>query len=222
MNSAPRTGGRLPGGGPGPLLVGRLANLGPMAEIRVAALRGAGVESDLRRFVRVAVVAVVAALAASAVVLFVAGAHRNTQITRLRHDGVPVQVTVTSCLGLLGGSGSNAAGYTCSGRFVLDGRRYHETIPGIALHPVGTTLRAVAVPGDPALMAPLNQVADEHPSDKVYILPTVLAVVALAGVGAALLARRRRPGTGGGAQPALRSRRGRAEVSRLGVADGRV
>jgi hypothetical protein len=197
-----------------------------MAEIaslppRVATLRGAGVDVDLRRVARWAGLLVLSALAVTVAALFVAGAHRNAQVTRLRRQGVPVQVTVTSCLGLLGGSGSNAAGYTCRGSFALAGRRYDEVIPGIALRPVGSTLSALAVPGDPALMAPVSQVAAEHPSAKVYLLPGALAAVLALGAGTVVLVSRRsaRPGPG---QPALRSLRGRAEVSRLGVAEGRV
>lgn len=193
-----------------------------MSDIGVGTLRGAKVDGDIRRFVGMAIVLCLAALAASTIALFVAGAHRNAQVARLRQDGVPVQVTVTSCLGQLGGSGSNAAGYTCSGSFVLDGRRYDETIPGLTLRPVGTTFRALAVPGDPALMAPVSQVAVERPSDKVYVLPAVLAGLSVAGTAGTLLLLRRRSAAGGRGQPAFRSRRGLADVSRLGVADGRV
>ena len=69
-------------------------------------------------------------LAVLVVVFTVAGVHKNSQINRLRHDGVPVTVTVTNCLGLMGGSGSNAAGYSCTGTFTIDGTRYTESLPG--------------------------------------------------------------------------------------------
>ena len=115
----------------------------------VATLRGAGVDVDVRRAGRVLVGAVLGALAVLAVVLFVAGAQKNAQITSLRSHGVPVTVTVTGCTGLLGGSGSNAAGYACRGTFSVAGHRYDEAIPGDTLYPPGTPLAAVTVPGDP-------------------------------------------------------------------------
>jgi len=52
-------------------------------------------------------------------------------------------------------------------------------------------LRAVVVPGDPALMTPLSVLAGEHASWKVFILPVVLLVVLVLLVGAVLLRRRR-------------------------------
>ncbi len=121
-------------------------------------LRGAGVDVDVRRVGRVAVGLCLVALAVVAAILFVVGAHKNAQITRLRQHGVPVTVTVTGCLGLLGGSGSNAAGYACKGRFVLDGHRYLESVPGNVLRPVGTKVRAVAAAGDPPLLSTRQEV----------------------------------------------------------------
>ena len=157
-------------------------------------LRGAGVDVDVRRVGRVAVALCLVALAVVAVVLFVAGAHKNSQITRLRQDGVPVTVTVTGCLGLLGGSGSNAAGYACKGRFTLDGHRYVESVPGNVLRPVGTKVRAVAVAGDPPLLSTRHEVDTEHASGSVFIVPSILLVVLAVAVGA-LVVKKRRSGT---------------------------
>ncbi|HXQ59452.1 MAG TPA: hypothetical protein VN799_05115 [Acidimicrobiales bacterium] len=131
-------------------------------------------------------------LAVLAGALFAAGVHKNTQITSLRRHGVAVEITVSGCLGLLGGSGSNAAGYSCRGSFVLAGHRENEPIPGDTLLPPGTRLRGVAVPGDPALVTTAGALAREHASWRVYIVPTVLAVVLVLSVGALVL-RRRRP-----------------------------
>ena len=88
-------------------------------------------------------------------------------------------VTVTGCLGELGGSGSNAAGYICRGTFVLDGHRDNEIIPGDNLRPPGTKVRAVTVPGDPALLTTAAAAAHDRPTWHVYVLPGVLAVVLL-------------------------------------------
>lgn len=153
---------------------------------RVSSLRGAGVaQFDRRRLVRAAAAVLVVGLAAGSVALYVAGARKNAQITDLREHGVGVEITITGCLGLLGGSGSNDAGYACRGAFVLGGRRHVETIPGDTLYPPGTKVDAVAVPGDPGVVATAQAVAVERPSSSVYVLPSVLAaldVVLLAGL----------------------------------------
>jgi hypothetical protein len=132
------------------------------------------------------------ALAAAAVVLFAVGAHKNDQITRLRQNGVDLQVTVTTCLGLLGGSGSNGAGYACKGTFTLGGHRYDENIPGNILRPPGSKVRAVAVPGDPPLLSTAHDVAIQHASWTTFLVPTILLIVLVLLVGALLLRRRHR------------------------------
>ena len=66
---------------------------------------------DGRRVGQVALGIVLATLAILAIVFTVVGVHTNQQDDRLHNDGVPVTFTVTGCMGLLGGSGSNAAGY---------------------------------------------------------------------------------------------------------------
>jgi hypothetical protein len=105
---------------------------------------------------------------------------------------VVVDIRVTGCLGLLGGSGSNAAGYACRGSFTLDGHRENEAIPGNILRAPGTRLRGVSVPGDPALVTTTGALAGEHASGRVFILPTILAIILALFVGGLVL-RRRRP-----------------------------
>lgn len=168
---------------------------------RVGQLRGAGVgDLDPGRLARFAVLLLVVVLVILVVVLYAAGTRKNAQVTKLRDHGVPVVVTVTGCRGELGGSGSNGAGYVCRGSYRLDGRRYVEPIPGDTLYQPGVTIRAVAVPGDPQLVAPAGTVADEHSSATVYVLPTVLLVVLLALCGVLLWRawrRRVKPAAGG-------------------------
>lgn len=154
-------------------------------------LRGAGVDIDARRVVRVIVGLCLLGLAILTVALFLAGVHRNAQITQLRQHGVRVEVTVTGCIGLAGGSGSNLAGYACRGAFTIGGHRYTENIPGSTFYAPGATIRSVTVPGDPALLSPVRSVDNEHTSWRVFILPTILLVVLVLCV-AALLVRRRR------------------------------
>ena len=87
----------------------------------VTTLRGASVNVDIRRVTHLVVGACLMALAAAVIILFVAGVQKNAQITRLHKQGVAVKVTVSGCIGLMGGSGSNIAGYDCTGAFTLAG-----------------------------------------------------------------------------------------------------
>ena len=164
---------------------------------RVGQLRGAGVSVDARRVGQVALGIVLVTLAFLVIVFTIVGIHTNQQDDRLHHDGVPVTFTVAGCLGLLGGSGSNAAGYTCHGSYTLDGKRYSGVqLPGDSFHRPGSTVAALAVPGDPALVSPVAIVASEHSSAGAFVLPIVLAVILLLLVALLLLLRRRRHATG--------------------------
>jgi hypothetical protein len=163
---------------------------------RVGQLRGAGVSVNRRRIGQVGIGIVLATLAILAIIFTIVGVHTNQQDDRLHNDGVPVSFTVTGCLGLLGGSGSNAAGYSCHGTYTLDGHRYSVPLPGNSFHRPGSTVPAIAVPGDPALVSPASIVANEHSSAGVFVLPAVLAVLLLALVVLLLVLRRRR-----GAEP---------------------
>jgi hypothetical protein len=141
-------------------------------------LRGSSVGNvDGRRVAYVLLVVVMVTLAVLVVVFSLAGAHRNDQISRLQSQGVTTDLTVTHCLIILGGSGSNDAGHECRGTFTLDGHRHTEAIPGSARYEPGQSLQIVVVPDDPALLAPVHVVAHEHPSWTVFILPVILFVV---------------------------------------------
>jgi hypothetical protein len=153
-------------------------------------LRGAGVDVDFRRVGQVVIGMCLVGVAVLAVILLVAGFQKNAQIASLHQNGVPVEVKVSSCTGLLGGSGSNAAGYQCQGTFLLNGHTYSAVVPGDSLHVPGSTLQGISVPSDPALLSTPSLVAAEHTSWRVFILPAVLLIF-LAGVLGALFLRRR-------------------------------
>ncbi len=170
---------------------------------RIGQLRGAGVQVNGRRVAHVALGIVLATLAILAIVFTVVGVHTNQQDDRLHNDGVPVSFTVTGCLGLLGGSGSNAAGYSCQGTYTLDGARYHEQLPGDSFHRPGSTVAAIAVPGDPALVSPASIVATQRSSAGVFVLPAVLFVVLLVLVALLVAVRRRHQRTADGGAPAI-------------------
>ena len=163
---------------------------------RVAPLRGAGVEINGRQVARVVLGIVLASLAVLTVVFTVTGVHDNRQVDELRNQGVPVTVTITSCQGLLGGSGSNSAGFSCRGAYELGGSRYDELLPGTAFHAPGTKVHALAVPADPTLVSPLSVVDAEHASASVFVLPAVLFVALIAIVTLALARMRRGGGRG--------------------------
>lgn len=140
----------------------------------VSTLRGAGAQVDGRTVAKVALGLVLAVLAVLVIVFAIAGVDKNQQIDELRGQGVPVSFTVTKCQGLLGGSGSNGAGYACRGSYQLDGHTYDEPLPGTAFFAPGATVHAIAVPSDPGLVSPVTIVKSEHASWKVYILPVIL------------------------------------------------
>jgi hypothetical protein len=169
----------------------------------VTTLRGASVDVDIRRVGRVVALVCVVILAVTGAVLLVAGIHTNQQITTLHRQGVPVSITVTGCTGLIGGTGAQSAGYACNGTYLVHGTRYHQAIPGMAFHAVGSTFPGVAVPGDPKLLSTPDQVASQHASWRAYLVPGVLLVVAVAWGGALYGHRRSRrsdaQGTGAGA-----------------------
>lgn len=157
----------------------------------VTNLRGAGVAVDARRTGRILVGLVMVALAVSAILLFVAGAHKNAQVTELHTSGVAVDMRVTGCVGLLGGSGSNVAGYSCRAKFSIAHHSYTEPIPGSGFYKPGTIVPAIVVPSDPALVDTAAALATEHTSADVYTVPIVLAVVFTV-LGSFVMLRRRR------------------------------
>ena len=159
---------------------------------RVGTLRGATVSFNPRRLVQGALALALVTLTVTAIVLAVAGIHSNDQINRLQTQGQPVTVTVTGCLGLLGGSGSNDAGYSCNGTYQMAGHAHREPLPGSTFYRPGAKVPSVAVPGDPALVSSVAVVNAQQASNGVFIVPIVLGVILLALI--AVLVLRNRPG----------------------------
>jgi hypothetical protein len=159
----------------------------------VTAHRGGTVSVDPRRARQVVVGIGLAALTVTGVILLIAGIQNNSQINRLRDHGVPVSVTVDRCLGLIGGTGQNPAGFSCSGTYTLGGTQYQQAIPGTAFHAPGSTFTGIAVPDDPKLLTTPDQLARQHASWTAFIIPGLLLLFVVAVLAVAVLRRPERP-----------------------------
>jgi len=140
---------------------------------------------------RVLRIGVVVLLVGAIVLLSWAGHTKNRQISELKTQGQTHQGVVVSCLGELGGSGSNPAGYSCQGTYRVNGVRYQVTLPGTSFRAPGSRFVAVVAPSDPTVMSTPAVLAGEEASNAVYRLPAALLVVLLVGVAGDRLLRRR-------------------------------
>lgn len=141
-------------------------------------IRGGGGVIDTRRLFRVVVGSAVVALVALVVVLTIEAVHKNSRIDSLHHRGVPVDVTVTSCLGILSGTGITVTSFQCNGSFNLDGRSYNAAITGSNVnHTAGDVVQAVADPKHPTSVSTATALVNAHSSWRAFIAPAVLFVV---------------------------------------------
>jgi hypothetical protein len=141
-------------------------------------IRGGGGIVDTRGTVRVLVGACLVTLAVFVVVLTIGAVHKNSRIDDLQRRGVPVDVTVTSCFGILSGTGITVTTFQCSGSFELAGRSYHAVIAGSDNnHAVGDIVKAVADPKHPTSISTASSLATAHSSWRAFLVPAVLFVV---------------------------------------------
>src|ERR1700733_7620044 len=91
---------------------------------------GGGVRIQTRRVIGVVVAVCVVVLVVFVVDLTASAAHRNAQLSTLRHQGVPVEVTVTGCLAIGSGVGMGIEYWQCRGAYALGGESYNEVIHG--------------------------------------------------------------------------------------------
>jgi hypothetical protein len=135
---------------------------------------GAGV-ADTRWLFRVLVASAIVVLAVLLAVLTIQAADKNSRIDNLRHRGVPVDVTVTDCLGILSGTGITVTSFQCSGSFELAGRSYHAVIAGSnANHAAGDVVKAIADPKHPTSISSASSLVNAHSSWRAFIGPAVL------------------------------------------------
>jgi hypothetical protein len=141
----------------------------PSADVSVTSLRGADAVRIGRRFWLVAGALVLLIVATVLVVSFVSAANDNARVTRMKNHGIPVVVTVSDCIGNLGGSGSNASSYTCTGVYVARATTYHEVIGAMtAFDAPGAHVRAVADPSRPSTVELASAVASSKASNGAY------------------------------------------------------
>jgi hypothetical protein len=155
-----------------------------------------GVRIDTRRLVLVILGLVILVMATLVVVTAIDAAQHNSRVSRLQQRGVPVDVTVTSCLGLASGTGITVDGFQCRGTFALEGHTYNEVIGGSSVNiPPGTTVHAVVVPREPSSLSTKATAASKDAAWKSYLTAGVLLLITiLLTVGWLLLrARWRRP-----------------------------
>jgi len=141
-------------------------------------IRGGGGVIDTRRLFRIVVGSAMVVLAVLVVLLTVEAAHNNSRIDGLQRRGVSVDVTVTSCVGILSGTGITVTSFQCSGSFDLAGRSYHAVIAGSNVnHAVGDVVKAIADPKHPTSISTPSSLVHAHSSGRPFIAPAVLFVL---------------------------------------------
>jgi hypothetical protein len=167
---------------PSPTLVGPDGPVRPDGP-RVAAaqgdyFRGASVEFDRRRAVQVVLGLWIGTLVILLVVLLATAVTQNSRTSQLRQHGVPVRVTVTSCLAVASGTGETVASYDCHGDFTLHGDQYQATIAGSnQYHRAGSVLAGLSDPAHPTTLSLARSVTHPTPAWQSYIAPGVVAVL---------------------------------------------
>ena len=148
---------------------------------RVVSLRGPEVVS-IGRKVWHRLVAVGLALSFVALIVnVVSTAHDNSRIERMKTHGIAVSVSVTRCIGNVGGSGSNGAGYTCQGDYSIAGTAYHELIGSMTTFAVsGTKVNSVADPSKPTTVILASALAKSTASPAAYVPAGLMAIVLIA------------------------------------------
>ncbi len=156
----------------------RLNTPPPPHRDHVNSLRGASAGNIGRTFWLGAAALGLVVFAAVLVVSLVSALNDNARVERMKTHGIPITVTVTTCDGNLGGSGSNGAGFTCRGAYRVDGTNFHEVIGSMATFAApGTAVRAVADPSNHGTITLSSAVKSSKASPWALVPPGALAVV---------------------------------------------
>jgi hypothetical protein len=152
---------------------------------------GAGVV-DTRWVFRILTGLAMVVVAALVAVLTIQAADKNSRTDSLRHRGVPVDVTVTKCLGILSGTGITVTTFQCSGTYVVAGRTYNGVIDGSTdNHAAGDVVKAIADPKHPTSISTASSLANADSSWRTFIGPGLLFVLLVLLVAGALWRSRR-------------------------------
>jgi hypothetical protein len=140
---------------------------------------GGGVEVSRHRVAAMTVAGAVSLLLILAVILTVGAAEQRSRIDLVRRSGVPVDITVSSCLGMASGTGITASGFRCRGTFTRGGRTYDQVIGGLIDNRAhGDVLQGVSVPSDPTIVYTAVAAAQLESSWTVFLTPALLFVLA--------------------------------------------
>jgi len=116
-----------------------------------------------------------------------------SRIERLRTHGISVEARITNCSGLIGGSGSNSAGYTCTASYRIGTETFHSVVGGLStFQPTGTSTSVVADPNNHGAIELASVAKSDQFSITSVILPAVLALLFFGDVAWQILRRRRR------------------------------
>jgi hypothetical protein len=106
--------------------------------------------------------------------------HDEARYQRLTHNGLGVIATITDCIGNLGGSGSNGAGFTCNATYDVAARQESAVLVGqsafLAPH---THVSALVDPDNLGYVVARTQLDGLNPSaTSLWPSATTLALVA--------------------------------------------
>jgi len=147
----------------------------------VPVLRGAAPAAVRRGLWIYAGALCLAVFAAILVVSFLSISNDNARVSRMKAHGIPVSVTVTGCLGNIGGSGSTSAGYTCRGDYTIHGATYHELIGSMTTFAAaGTTVPGVVDPSHHGTVVLSSFVRSASASPWRFVTPSILTIVLIA------------------------------------------
>jgi hypothetical protein len=145
---------------------------------------GGGIAVDGHRVGMVLAVGVVVALAACTLWQGLSTASDNARADRLRHAGVPVEITVTGCSGISSGIGMGIEFYRCEGTYTLNGAQLTGLIHGSqALLATGRVVPGRVVPSDPTTLTLTGPGSSRPPTSSVgsYTVTMVLGALTLIG-----------------------------------------
>jgi hypothetical protein len=129
----------------------------------------------------------VATLVFLVIVLTVSAIDAQSRTSRLRRAGVPVEATVTRCVGRASGTGITTIGYTCRAVFTLAGDQHEAVLGGSSvLRATGDVVAAVVDPRNASVVVTAQSVAQSRSSWTPFIAPAALlaALLGIVAIGA--------------------------------------